>query len=54
MQFWLPQIVEAFGLADAQTSFVTAIPYVFGTVAMILWARRSDATRERMMRVGAQ
>jgi MFS transporter, ACS family, tartrate transporter len=52
MQFWLPQIVKAFGLTNAQTGFVTAIPYLFGTVAMIIWARHSDATRERVMHVG--
>ncbi|MGA7803733.1 MFS transporter [Bradyrhizobium sp.] len=52
MQFWLPQIVKAFGLTNAQTGFVTAIPYLFGTIAMILWARHSDATRERVMHVG--
>jgi ACS family tartrate transporter-like MFS transporter len=53
MQFWLPQIVKAFGLSNAQTGFVTAIPYLFGTIAMILWARHSDASRERVMHVGA-
>src|SRR5271170_2442985 len=53
MQFWLPQIVKAFGFTNAQTGFVTAIPYLFGTIAMILWARHSDATRERVMHVGA-
>jgi ACS family tartrate transporter-like MFS transporter len=53
MQFWLPQIVKAFGFSNAQTGFVTAVPYVFGTVAMILWARHSDAARERVMHVGA-
>src|SRR5215217_1060464 len=52
MQFWLPQIVNAFGLTNAQTGFVTAIPYLFGTIAMILWARHSDATRERVAHVG--
>src|SRR5258706_14445731 len=53
MQFWLPQIVKAFGFTNAQTGFVTAVPYLFGTVAMILWARHSDATRERVAHVGA-
>lgn len=53
MQFWLPQIVKAFGLTNVQTGFVTAIPYLFGTIAMILWARHSDATRERVAHVGA-
>ena len=52
MQFWLPQIVKAFGLTNAQTGFVTAIPFLFGTIAMILWARHSDATRERVAHVG--
>jgi MFS transporter, ACS family, tartrate transporter len=52
MQFWLPQIVKAFGLTNTQTGFVTAIPYLFGTIAMILWARHSDATRERVAHVG--
>ena len=47
MQFWLPQIVKAFGFSNAQTGFVTAVPYLFGSVAMILWARHSDRTRER-------
>src|SRR3954462_6658493 len=32
MQFWLPQIVKAFGYSNAQTGFVTAVPYLFGSV----------------------
>jgi D-galactonate transporter len=52
MQFWLPQIVKAFGLSNAQTGFVTAIPFVFGTITMILWSRHSDKTRERVAHVG--
>jgi hypothetical protein len=52
MQFWLPQIVKAFGLTNAQTGFRHGDPYLFGTIAMILWARHSDATRERVAHVG--
>lgn len=52
MQFWLPQIVKAFGFSNAQTGFVTAVPYLFGAMAMVLWARHSDATRERVWHVG--
>lgn len=52
MQFWLPQIVKAFGFSNVQTGFVTAVPYLFGSVAMILWARHSDKTRERVWHVG--
>ncbi len=51
MQFWLPQIVKAFGFSNAQTGFVIAVPYLFGSVAMILWARHSDRTRERVWHV---
>jgi ACS family tartrate transporter-like MFS transporter len=53
MQFWLPQIVKAFGFSNAQTGFVTAVPYLFGSIAMVLWARHSDVRRERAMHVGA-
>ncbi|WP_448954794.1 MFS transporter [Labrys neptuniae] len=51
LQFWLPQIVKAFGLSNIQTGFVTAIPYLFGSVAMVVWARHSDRTRERVWHV---
>lgn len=52
MQFWLPQIVKAFGFTNLQTGFVTAIPYLFGSIAMVLWAQHSDQTRERVWHVG--
>lgn len=51
MQFWLPQIVKAFGFTNAQTGFVTAVPYLFGSVAMVFWAQHSDRTRERVWHV---
>jgi D-galactonate transporter len=45
--FWLPQIVKGFGLTSAATGWVTAIPYVVGTVGMVWWGRRSDSRHER-------
>ncbi|SAK87486.1 membrane protein [Caballeronia pedi] len=45
--FFLPQIVKSFGLSNAQTGFVTAIPYVIGSASLVGWARRSDRTGER-------
>lgn len=45
--FFLPQIVKGFGLTNLQTGFVTAIPYVVGTVAIIYWGKRSDRMKER-------
>ena len=45
--FFLPQIVKAFGLSNAQTGFVTAIPYAVGAIGMVLWGMRSDRHAER-------
>jgi MFS family permease len=51
MQFWLPQIVKAFGLSNINTGFVAAIPYLAGAIAMVLWGMHSDRTRERVWHV---
>jgi ACS family tartrate transporter-like MFS transporter len=45
--FFLPQIVKGFGLTNTATGFVTAIPYVVGTIGMIWYGRRSDRKRQR-------
>ncbi|MES2606475.1 MAG: MFS transporter [Pseudomonadota bacterium] len=45
---WLPQIVNDFGLTTIQTGLVSAIPFVCGSIAMIVWGRRSDRTGERV------
>jgi sugar phosphate permease len=47
LALWLPRIVKSFGLTNIQTGFLSAIPFVCGTVAMLWWARHSDHTRER-------
>jgi nitrate/nitrite transporter NarK len=48
LSFFLPQIVKAFGLGSNITvGFVTAIPYVIGTIGMVLWGLSSDRSRER-------
>jgi D-galactonate transporter len=47
--FWLPQIVKGFGLTNVQTGFVSAVPYIVGTVGMVLWSRRSDEKLERKL-----
>src|SRR6195952_5457649 len=36
MQFWLPQIVKAFGFSNLQTGFVTAVPSLLGTIWITL------------------
>lgn len=45
--FFLPTIVKGFGLTDQQTGWVTAIPYLLGTITIILFSRYSDRTLER-------
>jgi ACS family tartrate transporter-like MFS transporter len=45
--FFLPQIVREFGLSTASVGIVSAIPSLFGAVAMVWWSRHSDRTGER-------
>ncbi len=47
LALWLPQIVKSFGLTNAETGIVTAIPFLCGAVAMVYWAKHSDVARER-------
>jgi len=45
--FWLPTIVEAFGMTDyLEVGLVTAIPYGVSVVGMIVVSRHSDKTGE--------
>jgi D-galactonate transporter len=44
---WMPQILKGFGFGVVAVGFLAAIPYVCGGVAMMLWARLSDAGTER-------
>jgi len=48
---WLPQIVKALGFSDLETGFVVAMPYVATMIAMIVWARLSDAQGERIRHI---
>lgn len=45
---WMPQIVKGFGLTNFETGLVTALPFICGSIAMIVWGRRSDRTGERI------
>lgn len=49
--FWMPTIVKGFGLSTLATGFVTAIPFVVGTVAMVVSSRHSDSTMERVWHI---
>jgi ACS family tartrate transporter-like MFS transporter len=45
--FFLPQIVKHFGFSNMKTGFMTAIPYVLGTVGMVFLGFSSDRNNER-------
>jgi len=45
--FFLPTIVKAFGLSNAMTGWVVAIPYLVGAIGMVWWSKRSDEKLER-------
>ena len=48
LSLWMPQIVKSFGVSHIATGFLTAIPFVFGCIAMMYWGHRSDARGERL------
>jgi nitrate/nitrite transporter NarK len=48
VSFWLPQIIRSAGVSNlSHVGLLSAIPYVFSGVCMILVARRSDRVQER-------
>lgn len=53
MFFFLPSVLESFRntfgmeISLIQNGLITAIPYAFAAVGMILWSRRSDRKQER-------
>jgi ACS family tartrate transporter-like MFS transporter len=51
LSFFLPQIVKDFGLTNIQAGFVTAIPYLIGSIGMVHWGRHSDRKCERKWHV---
>jgi MFS transporter, ACS family, tartrate transporter len=44
---WMPQIIKGLGFGVVTVGFLAAIPYLFGAVTMMLWARLSDKGGER-------
>ncbi|MBV9860503.1 MAG: MFS transporter [Alphaproteobacteria bacterium] len=47
VSYFLPTIVKGFGLSNFMTGVVSAIPFVFGAVGMVVLSRHSDRTTER-------
>jgi MFS transporter, ACS family, tartrate transporter len=44
---FLAQIVKELGLPNLMTGFASAVPYVIGTLGMIIWGYVTDQMRER-------
>ncbi|MBN3754357.1 MFS transporter [Paraburkholderia sp. Tr-20389] len=49
MSFFLPQIIHAFNFSLRMTGLIGAVPFLFASVCMIWWGKRSDAREERLM-----
>jgi MFS family permease len=45
---WLPQILKGHGLSTMATGWVSAIPYFFVTLGMLVWAKRVDQSGRRI------
>lgn len=43
---WLPQILKPFGLSTMEIGFVSSIPYIAGSIALILWSYVLDRSRK--------
>jgi ACS family tartrate transporter-like MFS transporter len=59
LAFFLPQVITGFQdqfgttFSLVEIGLVTAVPYAFAAVAMVLWARHSDRTGERAWHVAS-
>jgi len=48
LSFWQPQIIKSFGMDNFRAGLINAIPFFIGSIAMVLWGRRSDRVGERV------
>ena len=48
LTLWMPLLMRSFALGNGQTGLVTAVPFGIAAVCMLLWARSSDRTGERV------
>src|SRR5262249_48952480 len=46
---WLPQILKTHGLSNLTVGFVSAVPYLFASVAMLVWAAYVDRAGRRIL-----
>ena len=51
MSFWMPQEIQTYDLTPLEIGFLTAIPFFFAAIAMVLWGAHSDSTGESIWHV---
>jgi MFS transporter, ACS family, tartrate transporter len=49
--FWMPQVLQTFGLSNLSIGFLTAIPYLIAAVGMVMVGHHSDAAAKRIWHV---
>lgn len=50
---WLPQILKGHGLSTLAIGWVTAIPYLFATIGMMVWAQVVDRSGRKILNLVA-
>jgi ACS family tartrate transporter-like MFS transporter len=51
ISFWMPQVIQTYGLNPLAIGLLTAIPYAVAAIVMVLWGKHSDRTGERIWHV---
>ncbi len=46
---WLPQILKTHGLSNLAVGYVSAVPYLFASVAMLVWAAHVDRSGQKIL-----
>jgi len=49
---WLPTLIHQFGGSDLVTGFVSAVPYLFGIIGLLIIPRSSDRLNDRYGHLG--
>ena len=53
MAVFVAQMIKQLGLTNMQTGWLTAVPFVFGTIGIIIWGTLSDSMNERRLNLAA-
>ena len=47
LSYWIPQVVRSFGVSTIATGFISALPFLAGSIALVIWGGYSDRRQER-------